>query len=509
MNRFLIILLLVSTYLQADAKSASYYNTLNPYSVSEQLAFYELYPNTKEGRAALKKTFSLLGSSKSGSISLTTLQNLTTDSFISLVNRSSFAPLSVLSPQELQAVEILSEHLPHKKLKGHHVFKEEEVISLPTEDIDLSRGLLISQLGDEASIKQYEAALDLMALQILAKLQKEGGLKASPEQKIEEMNQFIFNDLHFRFPPNSDYAPDIDQYTFLPSVLDSRRGVCLGVSILYLSIAQRIDLPLEIVTPPGHIFVRFCKGDKIINIETTARGANTPTEMYLGINTKSLKQRDVKQSIGLAHFNQAAVFSRKKEYEKAVASYNKAMLYMPNDPLVSELLGFHLLFLGRIEEGSIYLRKIKEEPFPGAIAIDPTAEDFLNGKVDAEGIEALFFHAEDNQTSVLAKQQVIQKSLNKFPEFRAGLLQLASTWLQLSRTKEAQEALERYHILDNQSPEVEFQLAALYAERFDFNKAWKALRRAEKITLAKDHAPKAIRSFKDQLASVCPEPLDN
>ena len=77
----------------------------------------------------------------------------------------------------------------------------------------------------------------------------------------------------FRFPPHSLYAKDIDVYTFLPSVLDSRRGVCLGVSILYLCLAQRLDLPLEAMTPPGHIYVRYGED---LNIETTARGIDVP-----------------------------------------------------------------------------------------------------------------------------------------------------------------------------------------------------------------------------------------
>src|SRR5665647_1570782 len=105
-----------------------------------------------------------------------------------------------------------------------------------------------------------------MALQILARLPP----KASPQQKILKINELIFDEMRFRFPPHSLYAKDIDVYTFLPSVLDSHRGVCLGVSILYLCIAQRLDLNLEMITPPGHIYVRYRTTDQTINIETTA-----------------------------------------------------------------------------------------------------------------------------------------------------------------------------------------------------------------------------------------------
>ena len=56
----------------------------------------------------------------------------------------------------------------------------------------------------------------LMALQILAKLPS----KPTPSQKIRAINDFIFYDMGFRFPPHSVYAKDIDLYTFLPSVID-------------------------------------------------------------------------------------------------------------------------------------------------------------------------------------------------------------------------------------------------------------------------------------------------
>ena len=98
--------------------------------------------------------------------------------------------------------------------------------------------------------------------------------------------------MRFRFPPHSLHAKDIDIYTFLPSVLDGRRGVCLGVSILYLCLAQRLGLDLEIITPPGHIYVRYQSPEgEMINIETTARGIDIPSERYLGMETRKLQTK--------------------------------------------------------------------------------------------------------------------------------------------------------------------------------------------------------------------------
>ena len=101
-------------------------------------------------------------------------------------------------------------------------------------------------------------------------------------------------------------------------MLDSRRGVCLGVSILYLCLAQRLGVELEAITPPGHIYVRHVAPDgEIVNIETTARGIDVPSEMYLGMETRKLQKRDIRQVIGLAFMNQAAVSWHRNDPENS------------------------------------------------------------------------------------------------------------------------------------------------------------------------------------------------
>ena len=284
--------------LNFESSLKTLFNSLDPYSVSQHLAFYELYPGTKEGKDSLQRAWGLLREGPvSEKESVTALPIVDIQAVISLITRQTFDSPVVLNEEQLNLIAKISDRLGNRKLKGHDVWTKEEVLKLLPEEIDLARGLLIFQfdtsIDPKKEILQYEASIDLMALQIAARLP----VNAIQEDKIREINRFIFQEMQFRFPPHSLYANDIDLYTFLPAVLDSRRGVCLGVSILYLSLAQRLDLPLEIITPPGHIYVRYNNGKKIINIETTARGIDLPSEVYLGINTRSLQQRNLKEVI--------------------------------------------------------------------------------------------------------------------------------------------------------------------------------------------------------------------
>ncbi len=482
------------------------YSSLDPTSISQNLAFYQLYPSTQPGKQALQRAWSLLaGAEMSDSPSLQ-LPRINLQSIVALVTREPFAPPITLSDEELTLIEKISERLANRKKKGAHIWTREEVVAMDPKEIDLARGLLLNQYDDpiesKQAIRQYEASLDLMALQVMARLPQD----ASPEQKIHEINRLIFHELRFRFPPHSLMAKEVDLYTFLPSVLDTRQGVCLGVSIIYLCLAQRLDLPLEIITPPGHIYVRYRDGDDILNIETTARGIDLPSETYLGVNTRSLEEKNIKEVIGMAFVNQAAVAWQREEYPIAIKLYEKCLPYMPNDPLVSMFLGYNYLFVGKKTQGEKLLKKLQGFTFPYAVSPESTPDDYFSGKVDAEGIKAIFLPVDENRASITKKQQEIQKILNHYPRFRAGLLQLAVTWLQLGRSGEALEVLEKYHRIDPNYSVVEYYLSILSMERYDYPKAWKYLKNAEKLSLVKGHNSKALQRVRAELKRVCPEP---
>lgn len=507
---FYLSLLLSSvaySYEPSPPQLKALYNSLEPRSISQHLAFYKLYPYSPLGEQALAHSCQLLAGDAKQSFSIDSIPSLAASihAIVELVNAAPSSANVELSDQELNVIEKIASRLPNRRLKGYYAKEEAEVLSLASEEIDLSRGVLLSQMGNGPDairkIRSYDCMIDLMALQILAYI----SLEDPPEKKIRAINRFIFDEMGFRFPPHSVYAKDVDLYTFLPSVLDTRRGVCLGVSILYMALAQRLNLSLELITPPGHIYVRYRDGDEVINIETTARGIHMDSEEYLGIDTCALQQRNVKEAIGLAHFNQASVFWEQKDYTKALDSYNKAQAYLPEDRLVKELMAYNHLLQGHNEEGTELLKKIVDDLPEHAVSKDTIPEDFLNGAVGIEGIETAFMQVDETRASLLEKRKALEEVLRKYPRYRGGLYSLAITWLQLHRAGEAIEVLNQYHTLDSMNPSVEYFLAALYAERLDYNKAWEHLRQAEKIVKLRNHHPQALDDLRLELKIVCPE----
>lgn len=496
----------LSSLENTEGKIRLLYNRLDHKSVAQHLALYELYPQTPTGRLALDDALGLLCGNASPDI-LKQVPNfkLAVEGIINLVNKRANEECPLLPEDVLESIGRISGHLPNKRLAGSRAWSEEEVLALPPEEIDLARGLLLSDMGNaelaRKKIRSYEAMLDLMALQMMARFPP----NATPVQKIRILNDFIFFEMGFRFPPHSQSVKDIDLYSFLPSVIDSRKGVCLGVSILYLCLAQRLSLPLEIITPPGHIFVRFRQGNTTINIETTARGIHLDDEVYLSVDTRSLQTRTIKETIGMAHFNQAAVFWQQNDHERALKSYVKSRPYIPDDMLLKELMGYNYLLTGEIDAGKALMEAVKDHTPDYAVSKQTIAEDYMNGDADVEGIRAVFIFVDENRESLLNKKDALEKSLAAYPRFRAGLFSLAGTWLQLHRLGEALQTLERYHRIDANDPSVEYYLAEIYAERMNYNKAWEHLKRAEQLTAARNHAPKALKDFRQQLSRIAPE----
>lgn len=500
---FLLIMVGISSLASADNRSKVLYNSLDPQSIFQHLAFYELFPDTPEGRQALKVAWQLMSGDPSGKIPIASIP-LEIGGIAAVIDRqSSDAPN--FTKEQLQAIDRVGKRLSNRKLKGNTIANEAEIIKLKPEEIDLARGVFLSQLGDSEEawqkIRSYEAMIDVMALQIAARLQA----NASPKEKIREINRLVFEEMRYRFPPHSQYAKDVDLYTFLPSVLDSRRGVCLGVSILYICLAQRLGLPLEMVTPPGHIYVRYRDPKQEINIETTARGIHVDSQEYLSVDTRALQQRNVKEVIGLAHMNQAAQFWQNGAYDKALATYQKARPYLENDKLLTEFMGYNLVLTGKDEDGRKLLEEIRHYVPEEEVDGNPLPSEYLEGKVDADGLKAVFMYVDQTRESVLKKKNRLEDVVLRHPYFATGYFQLATAWLQLHREGEALEALEKFHRLYAKSPTAEYYLSVLWMHRLDYQQAWIHLRLAENLTSARNHHPKTLKDLRRELTKLSPE----
>ena len=169
-----------------------------------------------------------------------------------------------------------SARLANEGKNGLNVRSIPEVLSLSDSEVDLATAALIvsEKWSDVVEGFRYRDRLDEMAQEIQGRLTARNLLPN--HQAIPVINQYIFEELGFGAVAHAHDPNDL----FLHSVLDRRKGYCLSLSILYLSLGERLGLPLYGVVVPGHFFVRYESGPLRFNIETTAMGAHPSDDHY-------------------------------------------------------------------------------------------------------------------------------------------------------------------------------------------------------------------------------------
>lgn len=126
-----------------------------------------------------------------------------------------------------------------------------QLLKTEEDKIDLLHAaLLIARLdNDELDIEPYRRQVERMARDVKKSLPA----KANDPQKLEALNKYLFTEQGFH-GSRADYYSRANSY--LNDVLDDREGLPLTLSILYLELGRRIDLPLVGIGLPGHFVVR-------------------------------------------------------------------------------------------------------------------------------------------------------------------------------------------------------------------------------------------------------------
>ncbi len=169
-----------------------------------------------------------------------------------------------------------AEKLGNYGKKGLKARSMSEVLRLHDDQVDLGTAVLIAseQWSQTVQGRSLLLELDNMAYEIRARLRAKR--IRSNYRAIPIINDYLFKELGFKSVEEITDPEDL----FLHRVLENKRGYCLSLAVLYLSIGERLDLNLYGVVVPGHFFVRYDDGQKRFNIETTAGGGSKSDEAY-------------------------------------------------------------------------------------------------------------------------------------------------------------------------------------------------------------------------------------
>ena len=244
-------------------------------------------------------------------------------------------------------------------------------LALPEDKIDLAETLLLIS-------RHWDPQLDIVPLRKIlkqltesARIQLQGN--PSPKQTVEILRRVIHKEGGYRYTDAVDPAgmPVNPAELFLHGLLQTRRGYCMNLSLLYLILGERLNLPLVGVPLPNHFFVRYNSAKYRINIEATEGGAAFPDSFYeqrfgatkdskyflTNLNKKQtlgayfsnvglVMYRAAKPGIAVFYLEQSAdinpqsidalnnlgnIYSELKEHDKSIHAYERALKADPGN----------------------------------------------------------------------------------------------------------------------------------------------------------------------------------
>lgn len=179
--------------------------------------------------------------------------------------------------------------------------------------------------------------------QLMARLKRRLPADAAPLQRLRLLNQFFFHDLNFGGNVNDYYDPD---NSYLNAVLRTRRGIPISLAVLWMELAQGLDLQARGVGFPGHFMLKVTlpKGQVVIDPFTgrsmTREDLSERIEPYkrsngligdydvpLGLYLQPATPRDI---ISRMLRNLKEVHQAQEDWQRLIAVQNRLIALLPD-----------------------------------------------------------------------------------------------------------------------------------------------------------------------------------
>ncbi len=369
--------------------------------------------------------------------------------------------------------------LANEGKNGLYAKSIEQVLRLNEDEIDLATAALIisENWSDLVPGRRHLAELDDMALEIRDRLDSKGP-KAN-YTAIPVINKYLFDELGFESISEAADPNDL----FLHTVLDKKRGYCLSLSILYLSLAERLGLPLYGVVVPGHFFVRYDDGHARFNIETTSKGGTAPDEHYInkfkvpkGNSSIYLKNLDKIQTLGCFFNNLGNSYSTIGNRASAQRALEAAVEINPSLSEARSNLGNIYLEMDRLKD-AIYQYEV-------ALEINPDDAKTHNNLGNA--------YVEQDRLHYAISQYL--QSLKLDPNFIDAYTNLALAYCKQQRFSQAITKLKKALKLEPKNASLYSHLGDVYSQMENYKSAILQYENALKINsdIAKAHFGLAV-----------------
>lgn len=249
----------------------------------------------------------------------------------------------------------------------------EQIVTLPDLAIPLAEAALLLACEEypQLSLAPYLDFLDEAATRVRSSIDPDRG----PEATIDALNDVLFGE--YGFAGNTDDYYDA-RNSFLNDVIERRQGIPITLSAIYMSVAYRVDFPIDGIGLPGHFVVRhrwksqeifldpFNCGNRVSREdlrELAGDGAGSDIEPWLRRSTN-------RQILARMLNNLRMIYLRTRAFDKALSMMD---LMIITDPATADLYrqrGLLRLEMGHFEGAGRdlrhYLRKQPQSSKPSS-----------------------------------------------------------------------------------------------------------------------------------------------
>ena len=358
------------------------------------------------------------------------------------------------------------EPLANDRNPGLYARSIEQVLRLRENEVDIATAALIvsEHWSDMVYGRRYLETLDDIAVEIRDRLRRRR-LKAD-YRAIPVINEYLFSELGFKSISEASDPHDL----FLHTVLDKKAGYCLSLSILYLSLGERLGLPLYGVVVPGHFFVRYDDNKMRFNIETTSNGGSASDEHYInkfkvprGSNGIYMKNLNKIQTLGCFFNNLGNSYNAVDNMDSALLALERAVEI---NPTLSE---------SRANLGNIYLAK-------GQVT------DAVNQYREALRINPNDAKTHNNMGNAYVQRDWLNYAVNEYhqslrldPDFTDAYKNLAIVYCKQERFQQAIMQLRHAIAMKPKDAECYSQLGNVFQQMGNYNQAISEYNKAIKI----------------------------
>jgi regulator of sirC expression with transglutaminase-like and TPR domain len=241
-----------------------------------------------------------------------------------------------------------------------------EAVQLPDDAIDLARAALLIAAEEYVQLapEPYLRRLDELAERVRDRLSDE----TAPLLILQELGRVLFEEEAFRGNREEYYDP---RNSFLNDVIDRRLGIPITLSIVYLEVGWRLDLPLHGVNFPGHFLVRYA-GEAMqllvdpfqggmVRFEDEAQGLLD--HVYGGsvrMQPDFLRVADRRDILVRLLANLKGNYLNRRDDERALAAIERILVVRPDSADDERDRGIILTRLGRESEAAAALHRYLE-----------------------------------------------------------------------------------------------------------------------------------------------------